>query len=160
AGVGFVLWLNHRPPPTAEKTFPLPPYSESRFRNTGPGAHYIGIAACAECHPRNHQSYMLTPHSRALADADPNREPPDGSFFHENPGRPYRVYRQDGQLRHEEVLKTAEGKEVARVDLPVRYLIGSGRFSRTYLLEVDGFLHESPVAWYTTKNRWDMSPGY
>ncbi len=148
------------PQPPAAPTFPLPPCSPSAFLNTGPDAQYIGSAACAECHPANHKSYLLTPHSRALSDVTPAGEPPDGSFTHKPSGRSYRVYRRDRQLRHEELLRTEDGKEVARVDLPVRYLIGSGHFCRTYLVEADGFLHESPVTWYASKNRWDVSPGY
>jgi hypothetical protein len=27
-------------------------------------------------------------------------------------------------------------------------------------VEVDGFLHESPLTWYTARKKWDMSPGY
>ncbi len=57
-------------------------------------------------------------------------------------------------------MRTEEGKEIARVDLPVRYLIGSGHYARTYLVEVDGFLHESPITWYASKQQWGMSPGY
>ncbi len=64
-------------------------------------------------------------------------------------GRAYRVYREGGQLHHEELLRSLEGQEIARVDLPVRYLIGSGHFSRSYFVEVDGFLKESPITWYT-----------
>ncbi len=137
-----------------------PPYSESRYLNTGPDAQYIGIAACAECHEREHRSYRLTAHSKALADLDPSAEPPDAAFEHKPSGRSYRVYRKDGQLRHQEVVRTAEGKEIAQIDLPIRYLIGSGNFTRSYLVEVDGFLHESPITWYTTKQQWGLSPGY
>ena len=50
-----------------------------------------------------------------------------------------------GQLRHEEVVRTEEGKEVGRVDLPIRYLVGSGSFARTYLVEVDGFQFRSTM---------------
>jgi hypothetical protein len=57
-------------------------------------------------------------------------------------------------------LRTADGKEIGRVDLPVRYLIGSGHFCRSYLVDIDGLLHESPITWYTSKKTWDMSPGY
>ena len=140
--------------------FPLPPTSETGFLNTGPDAHYIGVSACAGCHPDKHQSYLLTAHSQALADLDPSAEPPDGAFEHRPSGRSYRVYRQDGQLRHEEVLRTPDGKEMARIDLPMRYRIGSGSFTRTYLVEIDGFLHQSPITWYAQKNKWAMSPGY
>jgi hypothetical protein len=58
------------------------------------------------------------------------------------------------------LLLTEQGKEIARIDYPIRYLIGSGHFTRSYLVEVDGFLHESPITWYSSKQKWDMSPGY
>jgi tetratricopeptide (TPR) repeat protein len=138
----------------------LPPYSETRYLNAGPEASYVGTAACAECHSRNYRSYLLTPHSRALSDVDPAAEPPDAAFEHKPSGRSYRVYRQDGRLRHQEVLRSEDGQEIARVDLPVRYLVGSGHFCRTYVVEVDGFLHESPITWYTSKQKWAPSPGY
>lgn len=163
---GFLLWLNlWRGPPPAPPApqpprFPVPPYSASRFLNARASAHYIGVAACAKCHTRQHQSFLLTPHSRALGDPDLDDEPADGGFFHKASGRSYRVYRQDKTLHHEEVLRTPEGKEIARVDAPIRYRIGSGNFTRSYLFEIDGFLYESPITWYAAQKRWGMSPGY
>jgi hypothetical protein len=141
-------------------TIPLPPYSPSRYLNVGPDAQFIGTSACAQCHPRNHDSYRLTEHSKALSDIDPNAEPPDGSFEHARTGRTYRVYRQGKELRHEESLRTRDGMEIGRADVPVRYVVGSGHFTRTYLAETDGFLHESPITWYASKQSWGMSPGY
>src|SRR5262249_50511077 len=136
------------------------PYAESRFLNTKPDVAYVGTSACAECHQANHKSYLLTTHSRAMNDIDPKAEPPDGAFDHRPSGRSYRVYRQGDQLRHEEILRSPEGKEIAHMDLPIRYLIGSGNFTRSYAVEVDGFLHESPITWYSSRQKWDMSPGY
>ena len=84
-----MAWLKRErgPQPAAEAPFPLPPYSESHFLNTGPDAQYVGTAACAECHHENHRSYLLTDHSRSLADVSPAAEPPDGSFYHQASGR-------------------------------------------------------------------------
>jgi hypothetical protein len=155
---GWLIW-GPSEPRIENKDFPLPSYSETRYLNTGLDAHYIGAKACADCHRGNHQSYLLTTHSRAFADLDPAVEPPDGTFTHPRSGRSYRVYRRDGELRHEEVVRS-EGKEIARVDLPIRYRVGSGDFARTYVVEVDGFLHESPITWYASKKQWGMSPGY
>jgi Cytochrome c554 and c-prime len=95
-----------------------------------------------------------------MAEVDAEHEPPDGTFHSDVSGRSYSIYRKDGELHHEEVLRTAEGTEIARVDLPVRYVVGSGHFARAYVAQVDGFLHESPLAWYASKNAWGMSPGY
>jgi predicted CXXCH cytochrome family protein len=46
------------------------------------------------------------------------------------------------------------------VDRPLAYLVGSGRFTRTYLVQSDGFFTESPLTWYASLNSWSMSPGY
>jgi predicted CXXCH cytochrome family protein len=173
-GVGLAIaavawWFNQRSdqepqpapaPAPAEKDFPIPPYSASRYLNSGPEARYIGTQQCIGCHRDRHSSYLLTAHSRALADVNPANEPPDGAFDHRLSGRSYRVYRRDGQLRHEEIVRTADGKEIARVDFPVRFVVGSGNHTRTYLVEADGFLLESPITWYAGKKNWDMSPGY
>ncbi|MBI2808635.1 MAG: hypothetical protein HYX68_26905 [Planctomycetes bacterium] len=142
-----------------EKEFPFPPYSKSRHLNTGPNARYVGTDVCAGCHRGSHKTYLGTAHSRALSEVNPATEPPDASFEHKLSGRSYRVYRKDNRLWHEEVVRS-EGQEIARIDLPVRYLVGSGNFSRTYIVEFDGFLHESPITWYTSRKKWDMSPGY
>jgi hypothetical protein len=157
---GAWLCRSREPTPNVDRSFPLPPYSKSHYLNTRAEARYIGTNACAECHKAEHQSYLLTAHSRALSDLDPKAEPPDGSFEHRLSGRSYRAYRKGDQFRHEEVVRTEDGKEIARVDLPVRYLIGSGNFARTYLVEVDGFLQESPITWYASKKQYGMSPGY
>ena len=141
-------------------SFPIPAFSTSPYLNTGSDARYIGTAACAACHPNNEASYRLTPHSRALADIDLAREPADGAFDHPLSGRSYHVYRKDGKLHHEEVVRTEDGREIARLDHPIRYVIGSGHFTRSYLVEVDGFLYESPITWYSARQKWDMSPGY
>src|SRR5262249_3660715 len=149
-----------RSSPCAAVVVSPPPFTPTRFLNVGPDAHYLGVAGCAECHPRQQQSYMLTAHSRALGDVDLGDEPPDGEFFHKASGRSYRVYREGKALRHQEVLRTEDGKEIGRADVPVRYRIGSGNLARTYLAEIDGFLHESPITWYTSQKKWSMSPSY
>ena len=137
-----VVWINRRPVPAPlpREAFPLPPLSESPCLNTGADVRYVGIDACKECHLDRYDSYLHTAHSRALSDVDLKAEPPDGKFEHGASGRSYRVYREGNQFRHQEVVRTPGGREIARQDLPVRSLVGSGHFSRTYLAEADGFL--------------------
>lgn len=160
AGIIVLFVYRASPAPSAPKeSFPIPPYRPTAFLNTGPDAKYVGSAVCAECHRANHQSYLHTEHSRALSVVDPAAEPPDSFFEHAASGRRYRIYRANGQLRHEETIRHGD-EVIARVDLPLRYLVGSGHFSRTYVVEIDSFLYESPVTWYASRGKWDMSPGY
>lgn len=128
----------------------------------------VGTAVCAACHSNQHQSYLLTAHSRAMTDVNPDTEPPDGNFFHALSKRYYSVYRQDGKLWHAESGAPLEAATASAavpdsgqlVREPVKYLVGSGRHSRTYLVEQDGFLMESPITWYSSTREWNMSPGY
>jgi len=39
------------------------------------------------------------------------------------------------------------------------YFVGSGTAARSYLLNVDGFLYEAPVSYYSRSASWDSSPG-
>lgn len=140
----------------------LPPVvrSQSPYLNTTDEAAYVGNEACLKCHEDESQSYQHTGHSRALAKADPANEPPDAEFYHSNSKRWYKVYRAEGRLHHREFIRDEKDRELVLSDYPIAWTIGSGRFSKSYLVEDEGFLIESPITWYASKNAWDMSPGY
>ena len=140
--------------------FPLPPIAESQYLNTKADASYIGSERCIQCHADQHASYSKTGHSRAMAEIDLDREPADGELMHDLSGRRYQVERDGDALRHKEWLVRADGTEVPLSDYPVRYVVGSGRFAKTYLVEADGFLVESPLTWFAASHSWNMSPGY
>eukprot|EP00913_Durusdinium_trenchii_P028281 g26509.t1 len=120
---------------------------------------YVGSQACLECHRDAHETYLKTAHSRALAPADPKTEPEGTTYFHEKSGRRYSVFEKDGVIRHRESIPDGDGELIIN-EYPVKYVIGSGHHSRSYLFEVDGFLNESPITWYARKQAWAMSPGY
>jgi hypothetical protein len=152
-----------RPDPRPEgprPAFDLPPLSASPFLNTSPGAAYVGLRACIACHPGEHRSWHRTSHSRALADLEPQAEPPDTSYHHAVSGQTFTVHRAGGRLYHRAAARDRQGQEYVAEDFPIRYLIGSGHHTRSYLVEVDGFLCESPLTWYVSRQAWGMSPGY
>jgi hypothetical protein len=138
----------------------LPRLSKSSWLNTSPDATFVGVAACAECHADENRSYLETAHSRALAEVDPDSEPHDTAFVHRMSGRSYEVYRQGDRLRHRETAKDDDGHFWVTADFPISYLIGSGRHTRSYLVEDAGFLMESPLTWYASRQRWGLSPGF
>jgi hypothetical protein len=147
-------------PARTAAAFDLPPVSASPYLNASSAAEYVGIAVCAECHADEHATYRTTAHSQALADLNPAAEPRDAKFTHARSGRAYSVYRDHDQMHHHEAVQDDQGNETVSCDYPIRYLIGSGRHTRSYLVEDDGFLVESPITWYVSKKNWGMSPGY
>ena len=146
--------------PIVLATNELPPIANAPVKNAQTDAAYIGTERCAACHRAEEVSYHHTAHSRALAEIDLDAEPADGEFSDPVSQRHYRIYRQDGRLRQEESIRTTTEAPVILCDLPVRYVIGSGNFSRSYLIDRDGFLFVSPATWYSAPKEWKLSPGY
>jgi hypothetical protein len=46
------------------------------------------------------------------------------------------------------------------VDAEIAFVLGSGTRGRSYLLNRDGYLFQSPLSWYAQKSAWDLSPGF
>lgn len=152
-------WLIHRGGLIPSGSIPAPPLPPSQFANAAPEIEYVGNQACVVCHADEHRTYLQTAHSQALGDIDPAREPPDGAFTDPSSSRSYRIYRKDGKLRHQEFAREA-GQELVLADHAMQHVIGSGRFSRSYLFADQGFFMESPVTWYALRPGWAISPGY
>jgi len=151
-------WRKDRARPA--NSFPLTALSSSRFLNTRSDVEYVGSDACGTCHPGQAESYRQTGMGRSMTEIDAENEPANAAFDHPLSNRRYQVHRAAGQLWHRELLRAAQPDEVVLSDYPLKYVVGSGHHSRTYLAEVDGFLVESPVTWYTARDAWGMSPGY
>jgi len=125
----------------------------------GLDAEYVGSAACVRCHAEECASFRQTGMGRSLAIVDETVEPPDGEIAHALSGRRFDVHRENGKLHHRETLASDSAHQVL-ADYPAKFVVGSGSHSRSYLMEVDGFLVESPLTWYTSAQAWGMSPGY
>lgn len=154
AALSVLLW------PSKARTFPLPGRASSAYLNTRPNARYTGSEACRSCHAQEHASFRHTGMGISMAEVIPSRQPPDASFDHAPSKRRYQVRHKDGQLWHRELLIDGRDDETVLSEYPVKYVVGSGRHSLTYLVEADGFLVESPVTWYASRQSWGMSPGY
>jgi predicted CXXCH cytochrome family protein len=163
AALATTAWLAHRLilESRAPASVPLPEVSRSPYLNTGPDARYVGHEACRKCHPDAHESYAGSAMSRSLADVDPLHEPEDASYEHWISGQRFDVYRRDGRLWQRYVLPGEKDEpDIVLADFPLKYVVGSGHFSKTYLAEIDGFLVEAPLTWYSATGKWGMSPGF
>lgn len=145
------------PPPkevTAQKAAPP-------ARRSIPATAYVGSARCAECHAEISESYAAHPMARSaglVADVPPIED------YHaavvESVPWQYRAERTEDGVFHHEILPGPDDEPLYDQRVAVDYAIGSGQRGRTYLVDRDGYLFESPLTWYSTGRRWDLSPGY
>jgi hypothetical protein len=69
----------------------------------------------------------------------------------------YRVSRENGTYWME---FQSDSDPRLRGRKPLAYFIGSGTAARSYLLSVDGFLYQAPVAYYSNVAKWALAPNY
>jgi hypothetical protein len=123
---------------------------------------YLGSHVCAECHAEIFQQYASTPMGQSLAAVD-DAMPVEGdpSAVVEPPGnRIYKVGRDEGGVFHSEITLDEEGLPLFECRELVRFVLGSGKRGRSYLISRNGQLFQSPIGWYAQSGQWDLSPGY
>jgi hypothetical protein len=111
-------------------------------------------APCRFCHAAIFDNYLATPMANASGLAADNVRP--GVFTPSASGTIYEVSRTADQPRLAYQSRTTPADKGA---VTLLYFLGSGHLGTTYLYSKDGFLFESPIAWYAASNTYDMKPG-
>ncbi len=137
----------------------LAPIPSSPYRNTGPGVAYLGDEACARCHAEIARTYREHPMGQSMSTVAGAQPEANGVVF-EFDDLVYSVLHRDGRVFHRESRRDPQGRTVATTEAEVRYVLGSGRRGRAFLVERDDRLYQSPIAWYAEERRWDLAPLY
>ncbi len=167
AGVGGLAWWLARP---WWQAAPPPPPSDPRlgfatpFRNVRPGVTYVGDEACAACHLDIAEAYRKHPMGQSFA---PVAQRADRDRYDESAHNPFTQFgtqfqvRRDGdRVVHQARRKADDGRTLFETEAEAAYVLGSGTRGRSYLVERDGYLFQSPISWFAQQQRWDLSPGY
>jgi len=72
----------------------------------------------------------------------------------------FTIEQRDGRVFHRESRSDEQGRILAEVEAEVAYALGSGSRAISYLVQRGDRLYQSPITWYSQKQRWDLSPGY
>lgn len=146
------------PSPDPRLTFATP------YRNVRPEVKYVGDQACARCHATIARTYHQHPMGRSLspvsltAPAEALATPQNADFRALD--YRYRVERRGDRVVHREMKEDGEGRVLAESEAEIDYAVGSSTRGRSYLINHDGYLFQSPITWYPQKGVWDLSPGY
>jgi tetratricopeptide (TPR) repeat protein len=111
-------------------------------------------AVCAKCHAEIYQHYLGTPMANGSGAALEHLIP--GAVTEAASGMHYAISESDGEgwLSYERA-----GDSAVRGKQELLYYLGSGNLGVTYLYSINGYLLESPVAYYSKLKIYDMAPG-
>jgi Flp pilus assembly protein TadD len=134
------------------------------YRNVRPDVRYVGDEACEGCHQDIAATFHRHPMGRSLTGMP---EMAAGERYDEGVHDPFErfgqrflVERRGEEVFHKETRADARGRSAAAVESEVAYAVGSGTLGRSYLVNHDGYVFQSPISWFTQAGRWDCSPGF
>jgi hypothetical protein len=83
----------------------------------------------------------------------------DSAQFRDSSGKyAYHGRRDEGTYYFE--FQQQDTKQPIQGRRPLEYFVGSGNAAHSYLINVDGFLYEPPVAYYRNLASWKAAPGF
>ena len=124
---------------------------------------YVGMEKCRQCHEAIYktfiqtgmgQSFDLATMHKSSAHFDSHSIVYDKykDFYY----KPY--WRNDSLYIMEYRL---EGKDTTYKHIEhVRYIVGSGQHTNSHIWEVNGYLYQAPMTFYSQKEVWDLPPGF
>ncbi len=134
---------------------------------------YVGDATCESCHREIFQEYRRTNHGRSLSQLSPEEDPADWRQIPPGPewkrdarvsspadGLLYNVSPGPDEPRQQETLDGPDGSTLHELSREAHLVIGSGNQTRSFLTIENGRITQLPLTWYSTDQRWGMSPGF
>jgi tetratricopeptide (TPR) repeat protein len=159
AWMAGVRWPHTRGPAGNDGAAPA---FTSPYRNIAAGVKYVADDACADCHDSQTKSYHHHPMGRSLAPvasaAVVERFDQSAHNPFESLGFQFAIERRGTEMVHKAIRRDAQGRAVAELDTPVAFAVGSGVRGRSYLINRNGYLFQSPSSWFTQQQAWDLSP--
>ncbi len=144
-------------PPDPRLTFPTP------FRNVTPEIRYVGDAKCAPCHGDICTSYHAHPMGRSasLGTSVPiERYGPVANNPFSIAGYELRAEKTAEGAIHRVGAKGSNGEALPDYTVAADLAIGSGTRGRSYLSIEGGSVWQSPLSWFSSGSKWDLSPGF
>jgi hypothetical protein len=114
---------------------------------------FVGVAACAQCHPEECESQSTSAHAQALSHVADRRDFPAGRLSRD-PRYRYSILPEQGGPR----VHIEDG--IDKMDLPLEWAFGAGRQAVTFVTRVNrDWYVEHFATWYAATKAYGSTPG-
>ncbi len=135
----------------------------SHFANLHDSVTYVGIESCRACHNEIYESFLQTGMGRSMGHADLNRSKADFSghttLFDPVMQLGYQAFTRDSQLFIREFRLEGSDTIHQRVER-ISLVVGSGQHTNSHLININGYVYQLPMTFYTQDQKWDLPPGF
>lgn len=139
--------------------------THSPFRNIdNPDAEYVGKETCKTCHWQVYETFMRTgmgqswdraSRKKSAADFDPHK-----ALVYDSLNDLYYKPFWEGDSLFILEFRLLGSDTVHRRLEKVSYIVGSGQHTNSHIIDINGFLFQAPITYYTQKKKWDLAPGF
>ncbi|MFN3528471.1 MAG: tetratricopeptide repeat protein [Bacteroidia bacterium] len=135
----------------------------ARFLNLSEEAQYVGKEACRGCHADIYDSFLQTGMGRSFGEANLERSKadwgPDHLVYDDKLDLYYQPFVRDSGLYVREFRLRERDTLHNRVER-ISYVVGSGQHTNSHLLNINGYVYQMPITYYTQEGKWDLPPGF
>ncbi|PZF72346.1 tetratricopeptide repeat protein [Taibaiella soli] len=126
--------------------------------------HYVGMQTCRTCHEDVYRTFSQTGMGQSFDYATRQKSAADFSPAHalvydKDLDFYYKPYWNNDSLYIMEFRlagKDTVHKRIQKID----YIVGSGQHTNSHIFNVNGYLYQAPITFYTQKKKWDLAPGF
>ena len=129
------------------------------FLNFDSKVAYMGDENCATCHLEETDSFRAHPMGRSMAKITDFAAKPTSSPYTVGNYR-FSVEKRGSQIIHIEEELGNGGQVLKKVEEPISWVVGSGQRGHAFLVEKSGKFFQSPISWYSSLEKYNLSPGY
>jgi tetratricopeptide (TPR) repeat protein len=133
------------------------------FLNLSDTIKYVGMAECRVCHEAHYRNFIETGMGQSFGDA--TREKSAGYFHNNHPVYDphldfyYFPFWDGDTMKIMEFRLSGKDTVFKRIE-KIDYIVGSGHHTNSHLMNVNGYLYQVPVTYYTQEKKWDLPPGF
>jgi tetratricopeptide (TPR) repeat protein len=133
------------------------------YLNHSDSAKYVGIATCRTCHQEIYNTYIQTGMGQSFDSASHAKSAAklgkDATFYDRFSNFHYQAFWNGNQLSFKEYRLENGDTTFSRTE-NVDYIVGSGHHTNSHIQNVNGYLFQMPMTFYTQKGHWDLPPGF
>ena len=136
--------------------------NSSKYLNHHDSAKYVGIQTCKLCHQNIYNTFIQTGMGQSFDSATSSKS--KAVFNHDviydkNNNMHYSAsFQNNFMFIHE--FRLSNKDTVFQRNEQVNYIVGSGQHTNSHIQNVNGYLNQMPMTFYTQKKKWDLPPGF
>jgi len=135
----------------------------SQYLNLKDSVQYVGMETCRSCHADIHATFVHTGMGRSFDYATAKKSAATYGehtlVYDEKSDFYYKPFFQNDTLYIQEFRLSGKDTVHQRTEA-VQYIVGSGQHTNSHILDINGYIYQAPITYYTQDEKWDMAPGF